>query len=74
MIIATAVLHNLAILLNEEEFEEEIEMDEGPEDEQYRYEIVEDDAEPAVVRERGIHLRDGLCERMPLRRRRERLV
>jgi DDE superfamily endonuclease len=74
MIIATAVLHNLAILLNEEELDEDLEIDGDLDDDQYRYEIVEDYAEPAAVRERGNQLRDTLCNRMPLRRRRERVV
>jgi DDE superfamily endonuclease len=72
MVIATAVLHNLAILLNEDDLEDELEFHEQPPDEQYV--IVEDLAEPDVVRERGKQLRDTLRDRMPPRHRRERVV
>jgi hypothetical protein len=66
-IVAIAVLHNISILWNDELPVEDIVPCDGPARPvpAQEYEIVGDDAEPAVVRARGQQLRDSLCENMP---------
>jgi hypothetical protein len=74
VIIAIAVLHNISIIWKDEDPDGNEDSDDGdavpevPGDEDF--EIVEDDAEPLVVRARGQTLRDHLWFSMPPRRHR----
>jgi hypothetical protein len=68
IIVAIAILHNIAILWNDDEPVGGIPPEEdpaGPAVPEQEYEILEDDAEPAVVRARGQELREQLCLNMP---------
>jgi hypothetical protein len=68
IIVAIAILHNIAILWNDDVPVGGIAPEEdpaGPAVPEQEYEIVEDDAEPAVVRARGQELREQLCMNMP---------
>jgi hypothetical protein len=81
------VLHNLSILWNDDALENDdaVENDDANENEDAllnddeepaldQYVIVEDRAEPGIIRQRGKELRDKLCNEMPGRLRRERVM
>ena len=73
-IYATGVLHNLSILWNDEDPDEDYVdgIDELPDVEEYI--VDEDDADIGTIRERGQILRDNLCARMPEKMRREHVA
>jgi hypothetical protein len=68
VVIATAILHNISILWGDEEPVGVVDDDEthaAPQVPAQEYEIVEDDAEPAVVWARGQTVRDRLRLQLP---------
>jgi hypothetical protein len=72
VVIATAILHNISIIWNDEDPVGNVNSDAGepfPEvHDEEDFEIIEDDAEPPVVRARGQTLRDHLRLSMSRRR------
>jgi hypothetical protein len=65
IIVAIAILHNIAIRWNDGEPVGGNSNRDFPVVPEQQYEIIADDAEPAVVRARGQQLRDQLCDNMP---------
>jgi len=72
-IIATAVLHNLGYLWNDELVDDDGEQADAQPPPPPAYEVVDDVVDPEVIRERGKTVRDTLKARMPPRRPRERV-
>jgi hypothetical protein len=63
VILATAILLNIAILWNDPEFED----DDHHEDDQEEYVVIEDNSSNEAVRVAGQNLRNELCNAMPRR-------